>query len=278
MDQKGVTADARAAQIAGWQHGLATFAQLVAVGLSPTAIKRRVQAGRLHRVYRGVYAVGHRALSDEGRWMAAVLACGAGAVLSHRAAAELWRLLAPSQGVIDVTVPAGSGGRRRRSGLRIHRSLLSDADTTLVDHIPVTSPARTVVDLKRTVSPAVFRQALREAEFRGLELGATTTDGTRSELERAFLRLCRRHGLPEPEVNVRVGGFTVDFLWRHQRVAVETDGYRAHRGRQAFEDDRERELALGVLGIKVRRFSDRQVRAQPARVAAAVDAALRGQP
>jgi very-short-patch-repair endonuclease len=139
----------------------------------------------------------------------------------------------------------------------------------------VTTPARTIADLKRGVPPATLRKAIREAEFHGLDLGDIETDRTRSELERAFLRLCRRHHLPEPEVNVRVAGFTVDFLWRAERLAVETDGYGAHRGRQAFEDDRERELALGILGIRVRRFSDHQVESQAARVAAAVRAALR---
>jgi very-short-patch-repair endonuclease len=158
--------------------------------------------------------------------MAAVLACGADAVLSHGSAAELWELL-----------PVGDG--------------------------PVSVPA------------AALRKAIREAEFRGLDLADTPTDHTRSELERAFLRLCRRFGLPEPEVNVRIGGFRVDFLWREQRVAVETDGYRVHRGRQAFEDDRERELALGMLGIRLRRFTDRQVHMRSAQVAAAVGTALR---
>jgi very-short-patch-repair endonuclease len=207
--------------------------------------------------------------------MAAVLACGASAVLSHRSAAELWELLPPTRDPIHVTVPASRGGRKGRRGLRIHRSYLPRTDTTVRSRVPITTPARTIGDLKRTVPPATLRKAIREAEFRGLDLGDIETDGTRSELERAFLRLCRRHHLPEPEVNVRVAGFTVDFLWRAERLAVETDGYGAHRGRQAFEDDRERELALGMLGIRLRRFSNRQVHGQPARVAAAVRAALR---
>jgi very-short-patch-repair endonuclease len=207
--------------------------------------------------------------------MAAVLACGNGAVLSHRSAAELWALLPHSQGGIHVTVPAPSGGRRKRHGLRIHRSYLPPADTTVRSGIPTTTPARTIADLRRSLPAATVRKAIREAEFRGLDLADIETDRTRSDLERAFLRLCRRYRLPEPEVNVPVAGFTVDFLWREQRLAVETDGYRAHRGRQAFEDDRDRELALGTLGIRLRRFSDRQVDSQPRRVAAAVRASLR---
>lgn len=275
MRDKRVNADAEVAAIAVRQHGVVTTGQLNRAGLLRPAVSRRVAAGRLHRVHRGVYAVGHLGLSREGAWMAAVLACGDGAVLSHRSAAELWELLRPTEGPIHVTVSASSGGRSNRRGLRIHRSLLPPGDTAVRRGIPTSTPGRTVADVKRTLPPATARKAIREAEFRGLDLGDTDTDHTRSELERAFLRLCRRHGLPDPEVNVRLGGFTVDFLWREQRLAVETDGYRAHRGRQAFEDDRERELALGMLGIRLRRFTDHQVHTRPARVAAAVVAALR---
>jgi very-short-patch-repair endonuclease len=274
MREQVVKADARVAAIAARQHGVVTFTQLRQAGVSRSGIYRRVAAGRLHRVYRGVYAVGHRGLSSEGLWTSAVLACGAGAVLSHRSAAELWELLPAVGGPIHVTIPATSSGRGHRHGLRIHRSSLPAVDTTLRSGIPVTTPARTLADLRRCVPPGTLRKAIREAEFRGLDLGDIETDRTRSELERAFLRLCRRHGLPEPEVNVPVGGFTVDFLWREQRLAVETDGYRAHRGRQAFEDDRERELALGIVGIRLRRFTDSQVEGRPVQVAAVVRAAL----
>jgi very-short-patch-repair endonuclease len=274
MRKEVVNPDAWVAETAGRQHGVVTTAQLTRAGLSAPAVSRRVAAGRLHRVHRGLYAVGHRGLSRQGTWMAAVLACGDGAVLSHRSAAELWELLPAAAGLIHVTVPAPGGGRSKRQGLRIHRSSLPAGDRRVRSGIPVTTPARTIVDLGRSVPAATVRKAIREAEFRGLDLGDTDTDHTRSDLERAFLRLCRGHGLPEPEVNVRVGGFTVDFLWRAERLAVETDGYRAHRGRQAFEDDRERELALGMLGIRLRRFSDHQVHAAQARVAAAVRAAL----
>jgi very-short-patch-repair endonuclease len=278
MREQVVKADAEVARIAARQHGVVTFTQLRQAGVSRSGVARRVAAGRLHRVHRGVYAVGHAGLSREGKWTAAVLACGDDAVLSHRSAAELWELLPPTQAAIHVTIPASSGGRGKRHGLRIHRSYLPPADRTARSGIPITTPARTIADLKRGVPAATVRKAIRQAEFRGLDLGDIETDRTRSELERAFLRLCRRHHLPEPEVNVRVGGFTVDFLWREQRLAVETDGYRAHRGRQAFEDDRERELALGMLGVRVRRFSARQVESHAARVAAAVRAALQHDP
>lgn len=275
MRKERVNADAKVAEIAARQHGVVTLTQLTRAGISAAAVTRRLAAGRLHRIHRGVYAVGHPGVPRQGRWLAAVLACGEGAVLSHRSAAELWDLLPAGEGPIHVTLPAHSGGRKRRRGLRIHRSSLPGSDTTVRSRIPVATPARTIADLKRTVPAATLRKAIRQAEFRGLELEATETDHTRSELERSFLRLCRRYRLPQPEVNVPVAGFTVDFLWREHGLAVETDGYRAHRGRQAFEDDRERELALGMVGIRLRRFSERQVHTKPAQVAAAVDAALK---
>lgn len=275
MRPKSVSPDARAAGIAARQHGVLTLTQLLGVGMSAAGVKRRAQSGRLHRVHRGVYAVGHRGLSNEGRWMAAVLACGEGAVLSHRSAAELWALLTPTRGIVDVTAPI-PGGRKQRAGIRLHRSpSLPDAATTRRNGIAVTTTARTLADLRRAVPAEVLRRAIRQAEFRNLDLGPVRSDRTNSELERAFLRLCRRHRLPTPEVNVRVGRFKVDFLWREQGLVVETDGYAAHRGSQAFEDDHQRELELHAGGWRVRRFTNHQVRRQPQAVAAAVAAALR---
>jgi very-short-patch-repair endonuclease len=203
-----------------------------------------------------------------------VLACGESAVLSHRSAAELWGLLPAGDGPVHVCVPT-SAGRRQRPGLRLHRApaLTSDA-TTRRKSIAVTTPARTLRDLPRVAPPAVVRRATRQAEFLGLDLGAIETDRTRSDLERAFLRLCRHHRLPPPEVNVRIGPFTVDFLWRPHKLVVETDGYAAHRGRQAFEDDRARELYLHARGFRVRRFTDNQLLGHPGAVAGAVRAEL----
>ena len=276
MDPKGATADIRAAEIAARQHGVVTVTQLMGAGLTATAVRNRIRSGRLHRIHRGVYAVGHRGLSNEGRWMAAVLACGEGAALSHRSAAELWALLAPRGGPVQVTIPSDVG-RKRRAGIDLDRSpSLPDAATTLRNRIAVTTPARTLADLRRTAPAAILRRALREAEFRGLDVGSVPSDRTNSELERAFLRLCRRYRLPMPERNVHIGRFKVDFLWREQRLVVETDGYVAHRGSLAFEDDRQRELELHILGYSLRRFSYRQVHRQPRGVAAAVAAALRG--
>jgi very-short-patch-repair endonuclease len=261
-------AEAAIARLASRQHGVVSLTQLTAAGLARSVIVRRAQRGLLHRVHRGVYAVGHPGLSNEGKWMAAVLACGPGAVLSHRAAGALWRILPPPN-LIDVTVP-GNGGRRRRRGMRLHRSrTLLPSHTTRRAAIPVTKPSRTLEDLRRVVPPKEFAAALREAEFRRLPIrDRFEPDRTRTELEAAFLAVCRRHRLPAPEVNARVGPYTVDFLWRRHRLIVEVDGWDSHRTRSAFEDDRARDARLKVLGYDVVRFTWRQVTHTPAEVAA----------
>jgi very-short-patch-repair endonuclease len=208
-----------------------------------------------------------------------------GAALSHRSAAELWQLLRSRPGPIDVLVP-GYGGKKRRRGIRMHRSLsLLPAHVTLRNGIPVTTPARTIADLRRAIakpgkagliSPRELRRAVRQAEVLGLPLGdGVDRDRTRSDLERDFLRLCRGHGLPTPELNVRIGPHLVDFLWRDRMLVVETDGYRYHRGRQAFEDDRGRDLDLRGRGYSVIRLTGKQVDEEPRRVAEVVSAALR---
>ncbi len=273
------------ARIAARQHGVVTRAQLVAVGVLPSGISDRVSAGRLHRIHRGVYAVGHPRLSNEGMWMAAVLACGGDAVLSHRSAAALWRILPangrPAAGTessvapVDVTVP-GDGGRAQRTGLCLHRSpSLSPAECTIRAGVPVTTPGRTLEDLRRVLPGRTFASALREAEYLGLPVGdRLLTDHTRSELETRFLALLRRHRLPQPEVNVRVGTFVVDFLWRAEHLVVELDGWQAHGTRTAFEADRARDTQLRVAGFEVLRFTSRQATDQPKQVAKAVRSLL----
>lgn len=251
---------------------MVSASQLHRLGLREGAIRARLKAGRLHAVHRGVYAVGHAALSPPGRWLAAVLAAGRtthasdgsalgawGAAVSHRSAAALWKMLPLASGPVEVVVP-GSGGKKKRAGVRIHRSRsLGAADVTLRHGIPVTTAARTIADLRRVLPERDLRRAIRQAEVAGLPLGDMEGDGTRSDLERDFLRLCRRHSLPRPEVNVRVDRHLVDFLWRDQRLVVETDGYRYHRGLVAFQDDRGRDLHLKRLGYEVLRVSERQL-------------------
>jgi Protein of unknown function (DUF559)/Transcriptional regulator, AbiEi antitoxin len=261
--------------VSAGQHGVISIGQLRQAGLTDDAVLGRVRSGRLHRIHRGIYAVGHPALSLEGRWMAAVLACGEGALLSHRSAAALWKLLDPTAGPIEVSVPTTSG-RTRKAGIRLHRGIsLASRSGTRRFGIPVTTPAQTIADLEGTVPAPQLRRAIRQAEVLGWRTGLErTAEATRSELEHLFLRLCERHGIPAPEINVRVGPHEVDFLWREQRLVAETDGYRYHRGSQAFEDDHARDLDLRLLGYKVRRFSYRQVTEQPNQVAAAVHRAL----
>jgi very-short-patch-repair endonuclease len=276
MRMKGAKPDTNVAAIAARQHGNVSRRQLIAAGISETGIVRRVESGRLHRVHRGVYAVGHPGLSMEGRWMAAVLACGEGAVLSHRSAASLWSLLHPGNGFTDISIPTASG-RHRRTGIRLHRrpSLRPDL-VTRHRSIPVTTPARTIADLRQAVPAAQLRRAIRQAEVLGLPTGLETpSEPTQSELEHNFLRICRRYRLPQPEVNVQVGSRIIDFLWRKQRLAVETDGYRYHRGPLAFEDDHERDLELRARGYDVIRFSYGQITKNPRRVAMIVRKALR---
>jgi hypothetical protein len=283
--------DRTIASLAGAQHGVAARWQLVALGLGNDAIDGRLARGRLHPLHRGVFAVGHTALKAEGRWMAAVLALGGNAVLSHATAARAWELR-PSEGTIHVTVP-GDAGRRRRTGLRVHRSrALTPSDTTTHRGIPITTPARTIVDLARTLTGRPLEQALDLADRRRLidfgefkrrpipsslqavlslyTAGATVT---RSEMEERFLALCDEHGLPRPEVNTRIEGEEVDFAWPGQRLIVEVDGYAYHRSPTAFESDRERDVKLVLAGWRVLRFTWTQLTRRPAWVARSVTGA-----
>jgi very-short-patch-repair endonuclease len=285
--------DMRISAIAGRQKGVIATRQLRQIGLSPSAISRRARAGRLHRLHQGVYAVGHLGLPREALWMAAILACGGGpraagpilerwgAALGRLSASMLWGLLRCSDRPAEVVVPGG-GGRRRRKGIRVHRCpSLASGDVTLHLGIPVTSPSRTLADLERLVGRGqmderTLRRAARQADVLGLPVRSSNRcDRTRSDLERDFLRLCRRHGLPDPEVNIRVGRHLVDFLWRKQRVTVETDGYRYHRGQEAFRADHRRDLDFREAGYDVLRFSEEQLEREQVRIASAVAAALR---
>jgi very-short-patch-repair endonuclease len=195
--------------------------------------------------------------------MAAVLACAgksSAAFLSHNSAAALWGLVSAEGGPVHVTVH-GDSGRRRRPGIRLHRTqTLEPSMTSTHGGIPVTTPLRTIADLqaarrRERLSPAQLRRAVRQAAVLGYSIGDADVDGTRSELEHLFLRLCRRHRLPAPEVNAKIDSLEVDFLWRGKALVVETDGYRFHRGRTAFEDDRRRDLHLRRLGFQVIRLA-----------------------
>lgn len=264
----------KVAELAGRQHGVVAHRQLIALGFGQTTIDRWVARGWLHRLYRAVYAVGHTTLSTRGRWLAGVLACGRGAVLSHQPAAALLDLRRSASRIIHVTTP----GRASPRGLSVHRVRhLHPEDCTLVDRIPVTTVARTFLDVAEVLPSRQVVRVLEQAERIGaFDLAAVRSvlarnPGRRgakplkqaieaftgyapfvnSDWERDLLDFCDDHGIPRPELNVLVGGFLVDALWRDAKVIVELDSWSHHRSRRAFEQDRERVCVLQLAGYTV---------------------------
>lgn len=296
------TPDARIARLAAAQHGVVALDQLRALGVGVGAVNTRVRAGRLHRLHRGVFAVGHSRLSREGRWLAAVLALGDGAVLSHASAGALWDLRPSSAAAIHVTVPT-PGGRRSRRGIVVHRSgALHPRDVARRHGIPVTSVARTLLDLATTLADgpltraveralvlrlfdlarlteAIDRNPARRGAGRLARVVASLRDEpalTRSELEGQMLDLCAASGLVSPEINALLAGCEVDFLWRNERLVVETDGHEHHGTRSAFERDRARDARLTALGYRVVRVTYRQLVRERDVVACRLEALLAG--
>jgi hypothetical protein len=280
--------------------------QLRGLGLSASSVRDRVGTGRLHRLYRGVYAVGHPIVSQKGRWMAAVRACGPGAVLSHRDAAALLDLRRNARARFEVTVPRRS--RRSRPGIQIHRPRhLHPDDVTVIDEIPCTTVARTLIDLAEVVGSAEVERAIERAEKlqifdlravqacinrapsrRGarlvtslLALYRPESAFTRSDLEKAFLAICDAAGIPRPSVNTWVEydgtGGEIDFVWPDAKVAIEVDGWEDHGNRFAFERDRERDRRLRLDGWRVERFTWRQLFFDPEEVERTLRALLPGQ-
>ncbi|HEX2103825.1 MAG TPA: type IV toxin-antitoxin system AbiEi family antitoxin domain-containing protein [Solirubrobacteraceae bacterium] len=292
--------DVEIAALATRQHGVVARRQLRELGLSDGAIANRVAAGRLHRLHHGVYALGHAVLGARGRWSAAVLAAGPNAFLSHAAAGALWELRASAAVIVDVTIVGG--GSRKRAGLRIHRARDLTGQITMHEGIPVTTPARTTLDLAATLQRRPLERLLDQAEntrltdvasldalarahtgHRGaprllatLDTHAPGTTITKSELEERFLALCDHSGLPRPRVNAWVEGLEVDFLFPQQRLIVETDGYRFHHTREQFERDRHRDATLTRAGYRTLRFSHTQLTHEPTTAVATLRAAYRG--
>jgi hypothetical protein len=283
-------------KLAARQHGVVEHSQLIELGMSKHTIGRWVRSGRLHRLHRGVYAVGHPRLTPEGRFLAAVLACGPGAALSHESAAVLWGLRQPRGPRIDVTVPT-RGGRSRRGVLITHRSTLEPEEVTVKDGIPVTSAARTVLDLADVLRRRPLQRVLDEAFYLGLDLEGLTprrgrrgfglltavlaeheagTTWTRSALEERMLTLCRRRGLPPPVVNGEVGRLEVDFHWPGERLIVETDAWSSHGSRGAFERDRVKDAQLVEAGWRVVRITRARLAREPRAVAALLARLLSG--
>jgi predicted transcriptional regulator of viral defense system len=290
--------DENVAAIATRQHGVVSVAQLKALGLTRQAIAFRAKTGRLHRLHRGVYAVGHRNLTTKGRWMGAVLSCGPSAVLSHRAALALWELRPKPSAPYDVTILAVGG--RRKPGVRVHSTrALPPTDVTTVDAIPVTAVPRTLLDYAKTANAQQIRTAIEAAERLELFDGRAMTDlldrspgrattkiravladmtdtvpWSRSELERYFLELIREAGLPEPQVNMKVLGEDADFYWPTKRVIVETDSWGFHRSRTQFEEDRRRDTQRALQGLQSIRLTQRRMQTERARVQADLRALL----
>jgi very-short-patch-repair endonuclease len=272
-------ADAAVVRLAGRQHGVVTIAQLLGLGLSRHAVTHRIQSGWLRRVHRGVYLVGPLTGAHTGA-MAATLAAGDGALLSHRSAAVLWELQASQPGPLDVLVPGRKA--RHRPGLRLHRDAIHPADATTRHGIPLTSPARTLLDLAIQLTPSQLARATEHAQIHHAVTDSSLSEQfsryprhrgtaalreamqpepslTRSEAERRLLDLIRKAGLPPPETNVRLHGHEVDFLWRAQRLVVEVDGYAYHQTRAAFERDRRRDADLQEAGFRVLRPTWRRI-------------------
>ncbi len=263
-------------QLAGRQWGHVTRAQLLELGVGRSSIDRRVGRGELIRVHAGVYAVGHPRPEARAKAAAAVLACGPGAVLSHESAAPLWgfRSLWPARP--EVIVP----GDRRPPGVRTHRtSTLRRRDVRRHHGIRVTSPARTLNDIARRLTPAELTRAVNdarlEAGLRGSELegwpqlrALTDEAPTRSVFEDAFLVFCQRFALPTPQINVRVAGYEVDVLFAEQKLIIELDGYRYHQGPGSFERDRERDAATLAAGYETIRLTWKRLLQAPEREAA----------
>jgi len=276
------------ARLAGRQHGVLSRQQLLASGLGPRSITRRIEAGRLHPVHRGVYALGRKRLDQRGHWMAAVLVGGEGSLLSHRSAAALWGLMRPAR-PIEITAPRG----RRRPSIVVHESGVAPAERTTQSRIPVTTVARTLFDLAEVLNERRHERAWEEADRLGLlEIravedvcarghgrhalpavrrlieAARIPETVRSPLEERFLEFCREREIPLPQTNVLVLGKEVDAYWPGAALVAEADGWSFHGHRAAFERDRARDAAMQAQGYRVLRVTDRRLKHEPNELAA----------
>ncbi len=297
--------DREIARVAATQHGLVTAPQLRALGLTRRMVAVRLSRGSLSPIYRGVYCVGHEHSTRKARWLAAVLACGEGGVLSHRAAAAFWDIRQSSATRLDVIAPGRRG--RGHPGIAVHRATgLVDADWETVDAIPVTTVARTLVDLATVVHRSALEYAIHRAESRrmvtpeklravlarlpgrqGTAIVRAILDAPQHELdsktrgpaERRFLAICHGAALPPPRVNewialpIASGGLEVDFHWPHTRLVVEIDERRTHQTTRALLNDPTRDRALIAAGWGVLRFAEAGLD-RPEVVAATVRARL----
>lgn len=281
------------------QRGLVTSAQLVSLGVGRRTLERWAASGRLRRVHRGVYAVGPQPLTRHGRWLAAILARGPGAVLSHRSAASLWGLTGDHH-VVDVTASHGRHGKGSRSGIRLHRGKLARDEWMHREGIPVTTVARTLFDLAESVETPQLKSTWEEADrLNLLRLGQIARiyercgrsrararirplltaerlydERRRSPLEDRFATFVRAHHLPPPQTNVLVDGDEVDALWPAARLIVELDSWEFHAHRAAFEEDRNRDTDHLLAGYRTIRVTHRRLDREPDRLAAQIRALL----
>lgn len=285
------TVEGRVADLAREQHGIVGRKQLTGLGVTRDEIDRRVAIGSLHAVHRGVYAVGHMAITRHGRWMAAVLASGEGAVLSHRSATALYRAWGSGTGEIHVTVPRKCRSTRT---VRRHFSVLPEDEMEIVDGIPTTSASRAVLDLAAEAGEAAAESALRELEYLGTrskvsipallarhpkhpgvracrEALAHLRDDPggriRTDLEELFIAFLDDKKIPRPRLNawLTIGDdqYQVDCLWPDARLIVELDDWRSHGTKRGFGKDRRRDRKLDVAGYRVVRITEGQIHGEP---------------
>jgi very-short-patch-repair endonuclease len=294
--------DRALAELVAGQHGVVARSQVVGLGVAGNTVDRWLRTGRLHRLHPGVYAVGHAAITRRGRWMAAVLASGDGAVLSHRSATALFGIWGSGIGVIHVTVP-----RKERSphAIRRHFSMLPDDEHEVVDGIPVTSAARAVLDLAAEKDEAAVESALREMEYLGIygkvslpvlldrhpnhrgaqacrealdHLRDDPGGRIRSDLEERFISFLDAKKIPRPRLNVWLSigedQYQVDCLWPERRLIAELDDFRSHGTKRGFRKDRKRDRRLGAAGYRVVRITEDQIRTEPGELAEDLQASV----
>lgn len=274
------------AALAERQHGVVSSRQLESLGYSRVAVSRGARSGRLHRLHRSVYAVGHTSLTWHSQCLAAVLACAPNALASHVSAAWLWGLLASRPGTIHVTAPTR---RHAKPTVSLHYARLADEDRSIREGIPVTGFPRTLLDLAAILPANRLERAIERSEEQGL-FDLRSVDAllaraghhpgisrlrralaiyrdepafTRSRLERRFLDLVKRAGLPAPSMGFNEGGYELDAYWQPERFVVELDVYETHGGRAAFEDDRLRQEDLKLIGIEMIRVTGPRLDREP---------------
>jgi hypothetical protein len=294
------------AEIARRQHGIVSRGQVERLGLTGNSIDRLIRNGRLHRLHPGIYALGHDAITNRGRWMAAVLASGDGAVLSHQSATALWGIWGSGAGETHVTVPRKTRSQR---SIRRHFSMLPDDERAVLAGIPTTSAARAVLDLAAVKGEPAAESAVREMEYLGiygpvslpvllgryprhqgtpivrvaLERLADDPGGRiRSDLEELFLPFLDAHRIPRPRLNFWLSidddRFQVDCLWPDPKLVGELDGFKSHGTKRAFRKDRRRDRRLGARGYHVVRITEDQLLAEPRELAADLLALIYNRP